>query len=283
MKAMLSNHLFRQQIHQLMPINAAYWSFTLRGLVDLPLFLSYNDILAFPSVEMPCTIGCIGSPADASLMSSAIWHGVSFQTLLDEVTVHTTARYANFYAADGYATSFSIDKLPGAVLAYSINGERLSQEHGFPARLIVPGLYGYKMPKWIQRVELAADPIIGLWEQRGWSAVGEVQTTSAIFSPRHLETVSGTIIFSGIAYAGNRAITNVEISIDEGNWMPVPFQQENAGHWAQWSIDWTPYTPGDYEVSVRATDDTGFTQSGNSPVFPNGSTAIHNIIVRAIG
>lgn len=132
-------------------------------------------------------------------------------------------------------------------------------------------------------MSLAAYPVIGLWEQRGWSASGKVQTTSAILSPRHLETISGTITFSGIAYAGNRAITNVEISIDDGDWMPVPFRQENAGHWAQWSMDWTPYTSGDYGVSVRATDDRGFTQRGNSPIFPNGSSSIHNIIVRAIG
>lgn len=149
---MLPNHLFRQQIHQLTPINAAYWSFTLRGLVDLPLFLSYNDILAFPSVEIPCTIGCIGSPADASLMGSAVWRGVSFQTLLDDVTVQPAARYANFYAADGYATSISLDKLPGVLLAYSMNGKILFPEQGFPTRVIVPALYGYKMPKWIQHV-----------------------------------------------------------------------------------------------------------------------------------
>lgn len=215
-------------------------------------------------------------------MGSAVWRGVPFRTLLDEVTVQPAARFANFFAADDYATSIPFDKLPGALLVYGMNGEMLPQEYGFPARLIVPGLYGYKMPKWIQRVELAADPVIGLWEQRGWSVVGEVQTTSAILSPQHLETVSGTISFSGIAYAGNRSITNVEISIDDAPWMPTPFQQENTGQWAQWSIDWTPYTPGDYGIRVRATDSTGFTQPGEMPIFPNGSMAIHSIIVRAI-
>jgi Oxidoreductase molybdopterin binding domain/Mo-co oxidoreductase dimerisation domain len=283
MGPMLSNHFFRQQIRQTPSINAAYWSFTLRGLVDLPLFLSYNDLLAMPSVETLCTIACIGSPADASLIGNAVWQGVTFQTLLDELTVQPATRYANFFATDGYATSIPFDKLPGALLVYGMNGEMLPQEHGFPARLIVPGLYGYKMPKWIQRVELAADPVIGVWEKRGWSAVGEVQTTSAILSPRHLETMSGAITFSGIAYAGNRPITNVEISIDDGPWMPVPFQQEDRGHWAQWSIDWRPYMPGDYGVRVRATDGTGFTQPGETPIFPNGSTTIHSIIVRATG
>jgi len=278
-----TNPLFRQQIRQMPPINADYWSFRLSGLVDLPIFLSYNDLLSMPAVEMPCTIACMGSPSDGSLIGSAIWRGVAFQTLLDEIKIQPSVRHVNFFAADGYATSISFNHLPRALLVYEMNGKPLLHEHGFPARVVVPGLYGYKMPKWIQRVELAAAPVTGFWEQRGWSTSGEVQTTSAIRSPRHLETIRGTIQFSGIAFAGNRAITSVELSIDDGPWMPVPFQQESVRDWAQWSINWTPYSAADYRVQVRATDSAGFTQTGDAPNFPNGSTLIHSIIVRAAG
>lgn len=277
------NHFFQQQIRPTPTVNTAYWSFVLRGLVDIPLFLSYNDLLALPAVEIPCAIACIGSPPDGSLIESALWRGVRFQTLLDEIIVQPNAHFANFYAADGYVTSISLDKLPEALLVYDMNGKPLAPEHGSPARLVVPGLYGYKMPKWIQRVELTAEPVLGIWEQRGWSASGEVQTTSAILSPQHLETTKGVITFSGIAYAGNRTITNVELSIDNGPWMPAPFYQESPNHLARWEIDWMPYAPGDYQVQVRASDSKGFIQAGDGPVFPNGSNAIHSIIVRAAG
>jgi DMSO/TMAO reductase YedYZ molybdopterin-dependent catalytic subunit len=284
MDAMLpTNHLFRQQIRQTPSINAAYWSFTLRGMVDLPLFLSYNDILGMPAVEKSYIIACAGGPADASLMGSAVWRGVSFQTLLDELKVDSSVRFANFYASDGYETSIPFDYLPSALLAYSMDGDTLPPEHGFPARLIVPGLYGYKMPKWIQRAELSDTPAAGIWERRGWSAVGEFQTTSAIHSPRHLEIVRGKVTFSGIAFAGNRAITNIELSIDDSLWMPVSFQQTNEGDWARWSADWIPYTPGNYRVRVRATDSAGFIQADDMPNFPNGSSTIHSIVVRVAG
>ena len=138
------------------------------------------------------------------------------------------------------------------------------------------------MPKWVQSVELVAAPSSGHYESHGWSADGRIQTTAAIFAPRHHETINGKVLFTGMAFAGTRVITHIELSIDDGEWMPVPFVTAGSGSWTRWQIDWLPPAPGDYLVKVRATDSDGFTQPDvlNVPVFPNGSSAIHAVVFR---
>ncbi len=192
------------------------------------------------------------------------------------------AQYAQFRSANGYVTYLPIKMLDSAIFAYAMNGEALPVEQGFPVRLIVPGVYDYKMPKWVQSIELVDAPSSGHYESRGWSAVGHVQTTSAIFTPRLRETISGNVLFSGMAFAGTRAITQIELSIDDGDWMPVPFEAAQVGSWTRWQIDWLPPAPGDYMVKVRATDSGGFRQpdTTNLSVFPNGSSAIHAVVFR---
>jgi hypothetical protein len=202
-------------------------------------------------------------------------------TLLDEVSRLPGTLYAHLHAADGYSTSIELADLEQAVLVYRMNDAPLLPEHGYPTRLIVPGLYGYKMPKWIQRIILADQPLAGFWEKRGWSASGQARLTSAILSPHHQARVSGTTRLHGIAYAGKRRIESVQVSIDGADWMPVSFTQVSPNTWAEWSIAWTAPGPGDYQIRVRATDDSGYMQSETDyPAFPNGSSGIHAIIAR---
>lgn len=277
-----NGQFFQQRISAAPTINPEYWSFVLHGKVDLPVFLSFDDLLRMPAVETEATLACIGRTPGGKHIGHARWDGVPLSTILDEAGIQQNAGFARIYAADGYMTSLPLERLSGALLAHSMNGETLPPEHGFPARLIVPGLYGYKMPKWIQRIELAAEPLPGPWEQRGWSSSGEVQITSAILSPQHREIVSGPVAFRGFALSGNAALTNIELSIDDGPWMPIAFNPTAAGSWVRWSIDWTPPGSGDFSVKVRASDSSGFTQDERSPMFPHGTTAMHHIVVRVL-
>lgn len=273
---------FQQRIGNLPQIEPNHWSFTLGGMVQTPLYLTYDDLLNYPSSEIECVIACIGNKAGGLLAGSALWQGVPLSTLFDQAQILPQARYARFFAADGYVTSVEIDQLQPAMLVYAMNGKSLPPEHGFPSRLIIPGLYGYKMPKWIQRISLSDLPHYGLWEERGWSTSGKVQTHSVILSPRPLETVTGVVHLSGIAYAGLNTIKSIAVSIEGGDWMAVDFNQGPGYGWTHWKIDWTPPTPGDYQIAVRATDDNGYTQLDNlntSP-YPDGSNAIHKIVIR---
>jgi DMSO/TMAO reductase YedYZ molybdopterin-dependent catalytic subunit len=277
-----NSHFYRQHLNNIPQITPVYWMMRLYGLVEKPLAFSYDDLLAMPSIEQTCTLACVGSSARTPMIGNARWKGVPLSHLLEQITISPTARYAQLHAADGYTTYLEVDILDTGMLAYQMNGEALPPEHGYPVRLIVPGLYGYKMPKWIQRIEFTDQPMPGSWEKRGWSPTGEVQTTSAIFSPRHLENISGTVQLAGIAYAGQNTVERVEISVNDATWMPVNIIPAPANQWTRWQIDWMPPTPGDYLIRVRASDNTGFIQTADVSAFPNGPTALHQIVVRVV-
>jgi DMSO/TMAO reductase YedYZ molybdopterin-dependent catalytic subunit len=255
-------HFFQQQLKSSPVIQAEQWSLTLGGLIETAPIVTYADLLARTPVTLDCTLAC-GHSTNNPLIGHARWQGVSLRSLFNEVELLPEARFARFDSADGYSTSIALNSLEDALIAYGMNGDRLLPEHGFPARLIVPGLAGYKLPKWITRIEFSASPYLGFWEQRGWSTSGIPQTTSAILSPRQQQIVNGTLSLMGIAYAGTRKIIGVEITIDDGSWMPVTFSEGTIGSWVRWAIDWQPPAAADYVINVRATDDTGFVQSEN--------------------
>lgn len=246
-------------------INPAYWGFMLGGLVRVPLMLSYADLLTQPAAELICTLGCAGNTTQPNFYQS-LWRGVLLSTLLDQVTLLPYAEHAHIFAADGYRTSIPLDRLRNAALVYARDDRPLTPEAGFPVRLIAPGLYGYKMPKWIQRIELRPEPLIGTWEQRGWSTEGIVSTTAAITHPRHRATFEGRVTFAGTAFAGDRPITQIEISINDSAWMPVDFTAQPPQRLINWLIEWTPPTSGNYRVQARATDSAGITHVSTSIV-----------------
>lgn len=258
-------------------LNVDFWSLAVVGAVEHPLILSYADLLAVPALDLPCTVACA---ADRFNVGHALWRGIPMRTLLDSLTLRSGAQFARLYAADGHTTGITLKQLSRALVAYAINGETLPPEQGFPARLIVPGLYEYKMPRWIERIEIAEQPRYGAWEARGWPLDGSVRPLSAITYPRHLQPVSGIVAFTGFAYAGERAVARVEVRIDGGDWMPVPFTLGSCCTWARWSIDWTPPHPGDYSVQVRATDSDGTIQPFSPTKNINDSHSIHTVIIR---
>jgi DMSO/TMAO reductase YedYZ molybdopterin-dependent catalytic subunit len=259
---------FRQQIGQSVEIDPLYWSIRLHGLVQMPLALTLGELKALSATEVSCTIACDGIAARNSLIGHGLWRGVPIRDLLEQVGLLPQALYAYISAADGYTTSLPVDALAQAVLAYEFNGDVLPRDHGYPARLIAPGSYGYKMPKWIRHIEFTRSPPIGFWESRGAAMSGQVEPLAMIFRPHHLQSVRGKVSIGGIAFAGMRDIVAVEISIDDAAWMPVAFDPAQSFSWTPWQIEWNPPAPGDYSIQVRVN-----TSMGTSDV-------LHSVVIR---
>ena len=269
------------------------WQLTIDGLVKNPLTLSLADIAARPFVEQMRTLECIGNAVGGNQIGNAVWGGILLADLLAEVGVLATAVRARFEAADNYETSVTLDWLtqPGAMLATQMNGEPLPPEHGYPLRLFMPGLYGQKMPKWITRIEFIADAAhLGTWEKQGWSNEAAIKTNSLIMQPTHIQKVPfAPLEIFGVAYAGDRHITQVEVGIEmdgELSWQTVTELVRGPSDevWTQFYLPWTPPQAGTYTLLVRATDDTGFVQTERARgilegAFPDGTDKIHNIVI----
>jgi hypothetical protein len=237
------------------------------------------------------TLECIGNPVGGWLIGNVMWRGFHFSHVLNQVKPKAEATHIKFECADGYETSVALEwlKQPDVMMAYEANGQPLSTIHGFPIRVLTPGLYGQKMPRWITRMEFIDHYFKGFWESRGWSDVASVQTNSIIKTPgRGYTTKAGsTLAIQGVAWAGKRKITNVEVQIDSGPWMPTKLTYGPSPlSWTQWYLTWAAPAPGTYRIGVRATDEAGFTQSSEANgIFGDssldGASAIHRIDIQA--
>src|SRR5579864_8039710 len=185
------------------------WSLSINGLVDRPLTLSIADIHALPAVTVMRTLECIGNPVGGGLIGNVNWTGVALSDLLSRVGVQTGATYVHFKAADEYTTSVKLEWLtqPGVMLVYAVNGNPLPPEHGYPLRLLIPGLYGQKQPKWITQITFMDHDVIGYWEGPvyGWSNLAVVRTNSQIVTPYRKAQFTDPIRIEGLAFGGNRA------------------------------------------------------------------------------
>ncbi|MCC6803018.1 MAG: molybdopterin-dependent oxidoreductase [Anaerolineae bacterium] len=242
--------LYQQHIRTIPSINADYWSVAITGRVRRPLILSFDDLRQFPTETLRCAIACAGVTSHRPMLGEAVWRGVPLSALLDGITIDDGARFARVHAADRYTTVLTIEQLAGTLLVYEMDGAPLPPAHGFPARLIAPGLHGYKMPKWIERIELSDSSDGGFWEARGWSLDGTAGVKAAVLS--HEPQANGSIALTGVACGGIQAITTVEISVDGGGWMPVAFTRAEPFALAHWRAEWLPPGAGDYEIRVRA-------------------------------
>ena len=271
-------------------LDPADWSLTFDGLVQQPLTLTFEQLIAWPALETTRTLECIGNPVGGPLIGAARWTGTLLKPILDTLGLQPASLRAKFTAADNYTTAVDLKWLlhPETLLAYEMNGEPLPPEHGYPVRLLIPGLYGQKQPKWLTRIEFIDTDYEGYWERQGWSDIASVRTNSIIRQPVALAALpAGLIPIFGVAFAGQRHITAVEIKIGDANWQPAQLLPGDADLvWMQWAFDW-PAAPGEYKLSARATDDTGFTQSRTDlallrDVFPNGTDKIHSILVKVV-
>ena len=264
-------------------IDPVSWRLHVGGLVDHPLELTYAELKAFPAIERFQTLECISNRIGQHLISTAKWTGVPLHLILERAGVQTGAVEVVFSAAGDYADSLPIAKAMDetTLIATGMNGNVLPRAHGFPARLLSTGTYGMKNPKWLVAIDVVDQPYQGFWEQRGWVKAAIVNTGSRIDVPINDAALPATVTVAGIAFAGEREISKVEVSTDAGaTWNEAELRSELSPFaWRQWRYDWTP-EPGDHVVLVRATDGKGATQTRQvAGTFPGGATGYDGIEV----
>ncbi len=266
-------------------VPAESWRLDVTGLVDRPVTLSYAELLDRPLTEVDVTLVCVSNVVGGNLAGTARWLGVRLDELLGEAGVQPRADQIVGRSVDGYTCGFPVAALDGrpALVAVGMNGEPLPLVHGFPARLIVPGLYGYvSATKWLTEIELTRfDAFDQYWVPRGWDAEAPIKLQSRIDTPRGLATVEpGSVPVAGVAWAPGVGIGAVEIRIDDGPWERAELAAEASSlTWRQWSYRWAA-TPGRHTITVRATDANGAIQTdARSEPMPSGATGQHQIVV----
>ena len=259
------------------------WSLSLKGLVNRPVTLSYEQLIEKSTISQIVTLECVGNTIGGESISTAEWTGIPLRSLLEESGISDQAYDVVFRAADGFSDSITVDRaMTGDVLvAHKMNGVPLPQGHGFPARVIVPGHYGMKSVQWLTEIELVGHDYKGYYQKKGWTETAVVKTMSRIDLPGHGTSLLGLKQkIEGLAFAGSRGITLVEISTDGGShWSPANLAAPLSPYaWVFWSYDWTVPTPGRYTLLVRATDGTNSLQtSAEQDSSPDGASGLHEI------
>jgi DMSO/TMAO reductase YedYZ molybdopterin-dependent catalytic subunit len=265
------------------------WSLRLHGMVDREVKYSYGDIRNRPLVERTITMTCVSNEVGGTYVSTSNFIGVDLADLLEEAGVRPGAEQLYSTSVDGWTSgspvAAAMDRDRGAMLAIGMNGEPLPIEHGFPARLVIPGLYGYvSATKWVTDLEVTTWAARqAYWLKRGWSKEAPIKTESRIDTPKGFETVpSGTVRVAGIAWAQHTGLEKVEVSIDNGPWREAMLtQQVNLNTWRMWWAEFDA-TPGGHQVVCRATDKSGYTQTDmRAGTVPDGATGWHSIAFTA--
>jgi DMSO/TMAO reductase YedYZ molybdopterin-dependent catalytic subunit len=266
-------------------VPAEQWSLRIHGMTDRTVQLSFADILAMPLTERDLTLSCVSNDVGGPYVGTARWLGVPLSTLLGEAGVRRGAEQLLSRSVDGMTIGTPTEIVTDgrdALLAIAMNGQPLPIEHGFPARLIVPGLFGYaSATKWVTDLELTTMDTKPYWVQRGYVPVGTAKTGSRIDLPRPFAQVRpGPVTVAGIAYAQHRGIGAVQVSIDGGAWQDAELTtQVSLDTWRQWRYLWQA-TPGAHQIQVRAADGRGQLQpEARTPVFPSGATGWESVVV----
>jgi DMSO/TMAO reductase YedYZ molybdopterin-dependent catalytic subunit len=267
-------------------VAAQDWRLRIHGLVDKTVEFSFNDIRERPLIEQTVTLTCVSNEVGGGLISNANWIGVPLRDLLQEAGVKPGADQLFSTSIDGFTAGTPVDALldpnRGAMLAIGMNGEPLPQEHGFPARMVVPGLYGYvSATKWVTDMELTTfNDKQAYWIPRGWSVRGPIKTESRIDNPQDGATLpKGRTTIAGTAWAQAVGIRKVEVRVDD-DWHEAELSTEvNVNTWRMWRVS-VNLRSGTHRIQVRATDNRGYTQTeAEAPPAPDGATGWHTIEV----
>ena len=268
-------------------VDTATWKLTIDGMVKNPITLTYDELTARPMIEVDDTIACVSNWVGGPYVGNARWLGVRLDDLINEASPTQDADQIMSYSVDDFSAGFPTAALDGrdAIIAIGMNGEALPIKNGFPARLIVPGLYGYvSATKWLSRLELTRfDLKEGYWISRGWSKFAPIKMQSRIDTPYVEETFpAGKRAIAGVAWAHNVGIQKVEVKINLDQWREAHLGPElNNSTWRQWWIDWEA-KPGKHKIQVRATNKKGEIQTSvKKDVLPNGAQGWHTINVFA--
>jgi len=261
------------------------WRLRVHGMVDREAIYSLEDLAHFDVVEMVTTLTCVSNPVGGRLISTGVWTGYRVADLLAAAGVHADADMMLSTSIDGFTAGTPVEALTDgrdALLAVGLNGQPLPIEHGYPARLVVPGLYGYvSATKWVVEMELTRfDRAEAYWTRQGWAPRGPIKTESRIDVPKGGQKVPmGPVVFGGVAWAQNRGVRAVEVRIDDGVWQSVELGASYSNEtWRLWSFPWQAKSPGKQTITVRATDNTGATQTADQVgTVPDGATGWHTV------
>jgi DMSO/TMAO reductase YedYZ molybdopterin-dependent catalytic subunit len=252
------------------------WNLTIDGEVARALTLDYGSLLARHAVHRYVTLECVDNPVGGPLMSNGLWTGVPIEDLLREAgaTGHTVV----FHSSDDYRESAPRSALAeaGALVAYGLNGDVLPRSHGYPARLVLPGVYGFKSVKWLTHIEVTSSPDSGNWQAHGWDVEARVHTTARIDVARR---GGASLILAGVAFAGTRGIRAVQVRVNGGPWRPATLGRALSHEsWVQWAVRIRGRGPA--RVEVRAVDGSGAVQTGRvHGAYPSGATGWHSVSV----
>jgi len=268
-------------------IDPADWSLEITGMVQHPIRISYAELTAKPLVEHLTTLTCVSNYVGGDLVGNALWLGYPIRELLAEAKPLEGADMVLSTSDDGWTASTPLSALTdpdrAAMLAIGMNGEPLPIEHGFPVRMVVPGLYGYvSATKWVTELKVtsyAKDE--GYWTPLGWSARAPIKLASRIDVPRKSTVDAGTVVVAGVAWAQHTGISAVELQVDDHGWLPAQLAETTGPDtWRQWRYEWAA-VPGKHRLTVRATDANGKLQTANeAQPMPDGATGYHSIEVK---
>jgi len=271
-------------------VNIDVWHLEIGGLVQNAATWRFQDLLGFKPTTQETTLMCISNGLDAGLISNAVWKGLPLRDLLDQAGVLSGAARVRLQGVDNYTDTIPLEKAmePTTLLAYEMNGAPLPDRHGYPLRVIVPGYFGEKNVKWVTRVEVTDANAKGFYEAQGWGPDFIVPTRSRIDVPDDWAFVSlgeltAPIELKGIAFGGDRGISRVELSFDDGQtWSDAEIYYSGGNlAWSLWKAQWSPAAAGDYPLLVRATDGEGDVQEWEEDRGPfSGTSGLHRINVR---
>ncbi len=279
----LSRH-YRIDINTVPPaIQADSWRLKIAGLVDRPLAFTLDDLRSRPAIDQFITLSCISNTVGGDLIGTTRWTGVSLKQFLPDLSLRGNATHLKIHSADGFYEVVSLDTVRAderVMLTYAWDGLPLAQEHGFPLRIYIPDRYGMKQPKWIESIEATDHWEPGYWVVRGWDRYARMKATSVI------DTVESNMMIGqagqqmrvpigGIAHAGVRGISKVEIRVDDGAWEPAELRTPLSGQtWVLWRYDW-PFQKGKHTFTVRCFDGSGTPQiEQEAPPDPSGATGL---------
>ncbi len=260
-------------------VDPTTWSLRIHGLVEEEVVLRWDDLVALPQREIVATLVCVSNEVGGDLIGTARWLGVPIRDVLARARPTADADMVLSHSIDGFTASTPLEALTDerdALLAIGMNGEPLPLAHGFPVRMVVPGLYGYvSATKWVTELEVTQYAVAeGYWTSRGWSARGPVKLASRIDVPRAgARVTAGPTTIAGVAWQTHVGVSGVEVQIDDGAWQPAKLATAiSSDTWVQWSLPWDA-TAGDHTVRCRATSADGETQTPNRAApAPDGAT-----------
>ncbi|MFT4658161.1 MAG: DMSO/TMAO reductase YedYZ molybdopterin-dependent catalytic subunit [Ilumatobacter sp.] len=264
------------------------WKLSISGMVDNPIELDFADLLEMPQMERQITLSCVSNPVGGDLVGNALWQGVSLRDVLNEAGIQPGAEQVVSRSIDGWTCGSPTEVIMDgrdAMLAIAMNGEPLPAQHGFPVRIVVPGLFGYvSATKWVTDIRLTRwEDFDAYWIPRGWSKLGPVKTMARIDTPRGGDA-SGVVPIGGVAWAVHRGVSKVELRVDEGQWLEAELGAvPSADTWVQWvyRLDTANLTPGGHVIEVRASDGEGIPQSSEpKAVAPDGAQGYHRIFIQ---